>query len=69
LGEQPGNIHKNTPCNNFSTAQPIFTNSEMFDSTQQAELNKSIKCSQNFILGEQTGIFKQKYHEYALFKR
>jgi hypothetical protein len=42
LGEQSG-IFKNTPLNNFSTVQPIFTSNMAIDSAKQGKQNESIK--------------------------
>jgi hypothetical protein len=46
---------KNTPFNNFSKVQPIFTSSILIDSSQQGEQHINIQNSQYSILGEQLG--------------
>jgi hypothetical protein len=42
--EQSGNFReKNTPLNNFSTVQPIFTGNTPIDSAKQGEQNEIVK--------------------------
>ena len=50
---------KNTPNDNFLTAQPNLTCNKLIDSARQVETQGNIKNSPNFILGEQWGNFKK----------
>ena len=51
---------KSTPNNNFSTIQPISTDSIPIDSARQPEERGIIKNVSNLILGEQPGNFHTK---------
>ena len=52
LGEHPVNFHeKNTPDDNFSTVQPIFTSSIPVNAAQHAEQSQNIKNSKFYFRG------------------
>jgi hypothetical protein len=48
------------PKNSVSTIEPISTNSIPIDSTGQAETYRNFKIFSKFVLGEQSGNFREK---------
>jgi hypothetical protein len=60
-GERPGNFFIKYPKKNFTTKEPISTNSIPIDSARQAETQlRNFKNVSKFVLGQQSENFHEK---------